>query len=47
MYIVVDALLYVFGSRRVIKKRSKLTPMWDFLWLSGGEKAFFLASVYL
>jgi hypothetical protein len=46
MYILVDALLYIFGSCRVIKKQSRLTPTWDFLQLSGNEKAFFFASMY-
>ncbi len=39
--ILVDASLYIFGSHRVIKKQSTLTPMWDFLDYLVGTKQFF------
>jgi hypothetical protein len=47
MYILVDASLYVFGSHHVLKKAFHVDTYEGFLQLSGGEKAIFLASVYL
>jgi hypothetical protein len=41
MYILVDASLYIFGSRRIIKKRSTLTPTWDFGDYQVEKKQFF------
>ena len=47
MYILVDALLYVFGSCPVIKKRSTLTPTWDFSNYLAGKKQIFQRQIHV